>query len=86
MGKLEFFPRTTSPKEAAAVSTDKETAAAPTNEEAVATSTIKEATTASTQDHHFIMAANNIVITSKDFLGDTSASHHIAHRFDCFCV
>ena len=30
------------------------------------------------------MAANNIVIASTDFLGNTGASHHIAHRLDCF--
>ena len=50
----------------------------------MASSTIKEAITASTQDHHFIMAANNIVTASTDFLGDTGASHHIAHRLDYF--
>ena len=75
VGELEFFPRATSATKEAAASTDKE---------ALATSTIKEAATASTQDHHFIMAANNILTPSTDFLGDTGASHHIAHRLDYF--
>ena len=48
-----------------------------------ATSTTKEAAVTSTQ-HHFIMAANNIVTAWTDFLGDTGASHHIAHRPDYF--
>ena len=82
MGELEFFPRAAStikeldPDIQGAVSTS-------TNIAAVASSTIKEAEVASTQ-HHFIMAPSNILTSPTDFLGDTGASHHIAHRLDCF--
>ena len=82
MGELEFFPRAASTiKEAdpdiqGAFSTS-------TNIAVVASSTIKEAEAASTR-HHFIMAASNILTSPTDFLGDTRASHHIAHRLDYF--
>ena len=96
MGELEFFPRAASTikeadpdiQEADSASTIKEAdpdiqgaVSRSTNIAAVAPSTIAEA--ASTQ-HHFIMAASNILTSPTEFLGDTGASHHIAHRLDYF--
>ena len=96
MGELEFFPRAASTikeadpdiQETNSASTIKEPApdiqgavSTSTNIAAVASSTIKEAEAASTQ-HHFIMAASNMLTSPTDLLGDTGASHHIAHRLD----
>ena len=96
VGELEWCPRATSTNKEAdpdiqaadSASTLKEAASASTIKEAdpdiqEADSANKEEEAASTHQH-FIMAANNIQTSPTDFLGDTGASHHIAHRLDYF--